>query len=50
MFIQRDYSRTEHDDFVINVEKHCGDNKEAVPVYHPEEGYVMGWKIQNIRE
>ena len=42
MFIQRDWERTEEDDFALNVR--LGKLEEAVPVYH--EGKVVGWKIQ----
>lgn len=44
MFIQRDYTRTEHDDFVLNVEPKLRDGKEVVPVY--AGGELVGWRIQ----
>ena len=51
MFIQRDFTRTEHDDFVLHVERELRDEKkEAVPIYNPEkpdEQEILGWKIQN---
>jgi len=42
--INRDYNRTEHDDFVLNVQPLLTDTTETVPVYH--DGAVVGWKIQ----
>ena len=52
MFIQRDYNRTENDDFKLNVEKYLRpeDRKEAMPIYNPENKEkleIVGWKIQN---
>lgn len=45
-FINRSYNRTEHDDYVLNVQTYLEENQEAVPVFHPTEGYIVGWKIQ----
>lgn len=50
MIVHRDYDRTEHDDFVLNVEKHIGEHQEAMPIHHPEENYIVAWKIQGSRE
>jgi hypothetical protein len=50
MFIQRDYNRTEHDDFLLNVSSRLNEFTEAVPQYvtatEGEELIVVGWKIQ----
>ncbi len=59
MFIKRDFNRTEHDDYVLNVQSHLDLNtqKEAVPIYGSDqkdaEGNLInktkvciGWKIQ----
>ena len=51
MFIQRNYNRTEHDDFVLNVQNHLRDDKEVVPIYDrlqkDEDSLVLlGWLIQ----
>jgi hypothetical protein len=35
MFINRDYRRTEEDDFKLNVLSRMGLDSEAVPVYGP---------------
>jgi hypothetical protein len=45
MFIQRDYSRTEKDDYTLNVEPKIGEYKESVEVI--VDGVIVGWKIQN---
>lgn len=44
MFIQRDFTRTMHDDFVLNVQPKLTDTTETVPVYH--DGQVVGWNIK----
>ncbi len=49
MFIIRDFSRTEHDDFLLNVEDHIRDQKEAITIYN-QEGNIIGWKIQDMYE
>lgn len=49
MFIQRNYDRTEHDDFVLNVERELKDGKVATPQYDPC-GNVVGWKIHYMYE
>jgi hypothetical protein len=46
MFINRNYNRTEHDDFVLNILPYISSYGEAVEVCD-EEGNVVGWKIQN---
>lgn len=45
MTILRDYSRTEHDDYLLNVVQHLTGNKESVEIYFNNK--VVGWKIQN---
>lgn len=44
MFINRDWNRTEHDDFILNIEPQLRDNKEAVPQFW--ENKIVGWIIQ----
>ena len=46
MFIQRDYKRTENDDFQLNVQHHLNERNEAVPQLL-DSGDVVGWKIQS---
>lgn len=45
MFVHRNYDRTEHDDFVLNVEPKLDNISEAVPQYF--DGNIVGWKIIN---
>lgn len=54
MFVNRNWNRTEEDDFKLNVEPLLRDNKEAVPylievIYPPTPTgtRVVGWKIQD---
>lgn len=49
MFIQRDYNRTERDDWTINVQPHIGIGYGSVQVYD-EPGEVVGWSIEPIYE
>jgi hypothetical protein len=44
MFKNRDYSRTENDDWILNIQPLLRDNKEAIPQYF--DGKLIGWKIQ----
>jgi hypothetical protein len=52
-FIQRDFTRTEHDDFVLNVECQLTELTEAVPVTvqvlnvppTPDKIECVGWNI-----
>lgn len=44
MIINRDWTRTEHDDFLLNVEPRMTETTETVPVYN--DGQVVGWKMQ----
>ena len=45
MFVNRDWSRTEHDDYVLNIEPRLCETNESVEVY-TDDGKVIGWKIQ----
>lgn len=45
MFINRDYNRTEHDDFVLNIQSRLTNENEAYPIY--SNGQLIGWKIQS---
>jgi hypothetical protein len=45
IFKNRDYSRTENDDWTLNIQPLLRGGKEAVPQYF--EGKLVGWKIQN---
>lgn len=47
MFIKRNYIRTVHDDFVLNVQPCLGINQEAVAIYNYTTNQVLGWNIQN---
>lgn len=44
LFIQRIYSRTEHDDFVLNVQPKLNNYNECLDV-RDSNGGLMGWKI-----
>ena len=45
MFINRDHERTEHDDFVLNIQpKIMNSNNVATPIFYG--GIVVGWLIQ----
>ena len=51
MFINRTYERTEQDDYTLNIQPILDrGNKESVPIFHPTEKYIVGWKIQNLYE
>ena len=41
--IHRDYSRTESDDFKLNVEDHINNTTWALPVR--VDGRLVGWKL-----
>jgi hypothetical protein len=43
-FINRDWNRTENDDFCLNVQSSLTSNSEAIPLYYNNE--IIGWKIQ----
>jgi hypothetical protein len=42
--IYRDYSRTETDDWKLNVQPYMSETEESVPIYH--DGTIVGWKVQ----
>ena len=44
MFISRDYNRTLHDDWVLNVQPRLSERSESVELY--VDGEVVGWKVQ----
>ncbi len=44
MFVNRDFNRTEHDDWVLNIKPKLSEFSEAVPIQH--EGKLIGWKVQ----
>lgn len=41
LFLQRNFNRTEHDDFVLNVQHQISAYDEALPVYD-STGSVVG--------
>ena len=43
-FINRDWTRTEHDDFRLNIEPSLCIGVEAIPQY--VDGKLVGWVIQ----
>lgn len=43
-FISRDFNRTEHDDYILNVNPLEGKTNESLPIY--ENGKMIGWLIQ----
>ena len=49
MFINRDWTRTERDDFVLNIEPRLGKYDGAIEV-RTEEGQLIGWHIKPIYE
>lgn len=46
MVILRDFSRTESDDWKLNVQDYIGEMEESVEI-HDSDGKVAGWKIQS---
>lgn len=46
MFVNRDYNRTEHDDFQLNIAGKLDRTTEAVPIYMPQGTCIVGWNIQ----
>lgn len=48
-FIPRDYSRTEHDDFVLNVQDRLDKYTGAIAVFD-SSGLIVGWQIKSIYE
>ena len=49
MFIQRNWKRSEADDFKLNVERYIGDFEAATPIYD-KDGIIIGWKIDDMYE
>lgn len=49
MFINRDFARTEHDDFVLNVQPYIGEYEGATKIYD-NNGNLLGWKITDMYE
>lgn len=53
MFIARDKTRTEEDDWKLNVQPKLDETSESVPIYDPPPtGWIgqlvlTGWKIQS---
>lgn len=45
-FVRRDFTRTEHDDYVLNVQPLEGKFNESLPVYSEDEK-IVGWLIQS---
>jgi hypothetical protein len=45
--IKRNFEKTEHDDYVLNVKYILSSTTEALPLYDPENGILTGWKIQS---
>ena len=41
--IQRDFTRTEKDDFVLNVQSRLDSTHDALEIFHA--GILLGWKI-----
>lgn len=48
MFVSRDFTRTEHDDYVLHIQPILDrySRMESVAVYN-EDKVIIGWKIQN---
>ena len=44
MFIGREFDRTEHDDFILNVQPYIGKYEGAIKIYD-NGGNLTGWKI-----
>ena len=44
MYINRDWSRSEHDDYTLNIQSRLSENNESVSVYYDD--LIVGWKIQ----
>jgi len=45
LFVNRDWTRSEHDDFALNVSRYMGKYDWATPIYNIN-GIVIGWKIK----
>lgn len=49
MFINRDYERTEHDDFVLNVQPYIGPLDGAIEM-RADDGILVRWLIRSYME
>jgi hypothetical protein len=49
MYINRNYERTEHDDYTLNVEPRLSGTLGAVQIYDGK-GVIVGWEIKSIYE
>jgi len=47
--IKRNPDRTEHDDFILNVQPHMGEQDGATPIYNAD-GVVVAWQIKPMFE
>jgi hypothetical protein len=43
--IKRNFERTEHDDYVLNVQPYVGKYEETIE-FRDENGNIVGWRIQ----
>lgn len=53
MLIQRDYKRTEEDDFKVRVQPNMDKDDGAMPIYLKEDDgtlYVAAWKVKPLYE
>ena len=48
MFINRNWTRTEHDDFVLNIQSKLSDSIWATPIHI--HGTLMGWELMGAYE
>lgn len=48
--ILRDYARTEHDDWILNVQPRLTLTAESVELRAPTTNKLVGWKIQTRHE
>lgn len=48
MFINRDFTRTEHDDWILNIQPKLDSRSESVEMKYMYRGtwILAGWKIQ----
>ena len=47
MIVFRDFYRTEHDDFELNVRPKLGEDTNALPLNHPyAPGTIIAWEIR----
>ena len=53
--ILRDWNRTEHDDWALNVQPRMGEKEESIPLYLPkaapeDKEVVAAWAIRRLYE